>query len=151
MIKCCLYSPLNWAIQNVVLYNVIANIRNVAKLCIDDVTLNAGDQTADLLLCMDSFLRRFTSIEWLLLIVAVVIGIAVQRRSLCDHILADDAAASDFVVVVDEVFVHRRTPSFLATLFFVILNFVVCESVRWLPTNILGCSIIVINFSAGPN
>lgn len=40
-----LYSPDNWAIHNVVLYNVIANIRNVAKLYIDDEIFNAGDQT----------------------------------------------------------------------------------------------------------
>lgn len=39
-----MYSPDNWAIHIVVLYNVIANIRNVAKLCSDDEIFNArGD------------------------------------------------------------------------------------------------------------
>lgn len=129
------------------LYNVIANNINVAKLYIDDVILSAGDQTADFLLCIDALLRWFTAIERLLLLLSSSSAVIYLKRSLCgDRILADDAIASDFVVVNDEVvFVHRRT-LFFATLFFVILNFVVCESVRWLPTNILGCSIIVLIF-----
>lgn len=110
------------------LYNVIANIRNVAKLYIDDVILNAGDQTADLLLLC---LRRFAPIVELISSPAVVLAVALIhfKRSFCDHILADADATAIFVFVDEVEFVHTCTPLFV-TLFFIFLNSVVCRSVR---------------------
>lgn len=105
--------PENWAIHNVVLYNVIANIRNVAKLYIDDVILNAGDQTADLLLCLRR--RCAPPIEWLsssAVAAAAAVALIYLKRSLCEHILAGADSTARFVFVDDVVdaFVHRCTP-----------------------------------------
>lgn len=46
------YLPDKWAIHIVVLNNVIANIRNVAKLYSDDEIFNAGDETRTDDLCI---------------------------------------------------------------------------------------------------
>lgn len=112
-----------------VLYNIIANITNVARLCIDngDEIFIVGDKTwADLCaVCLRLFVVLNSSELW-----AAHLAVADVK-----HLLLDD------IFVANEVFLLHR--QLVATMLFV-LNLEVCWSVRWLSTNILGCSIIVL-------